>query len=79
MKRTASRQASLTRRLLLWVLAALFLVWGSFIVVGYRTGIHEAAELTDGNLVGTAALMINLNLPPFIETAHETDRRPVPH
>ncbi len=78
MTRTASRQASLTRRLLLWVLAALLLVWGSFMVVGYRTGVHEAAELTDGNLVGTAALMINLNLPPFIEAAHETDRTASP-
>ena len=51
MKRT------LTRHLLAWVLGALALVWASFVVVGYKTGEHEADELTDGHLASVAALL----------------------
>ncbi len=42
------RRPSLTRQLLLWSLGALVLVWGSFVFMGYQTGVHEADELTDG-------------------------------
>jgi hypothetical protein len=31
------------------VLGALGLVWASFVLVGYKTGEHEADELTDGH------------------------------
>ncbi|MBW8722625.1 MAG: two-component sensor histidine kinase, partial [Polaromonas sp.] len=72
------RQASLTRRLLLWVLAALLLVWAGFAAVGWRTGVHEAGELTDGQLASTAALMLNLDLPPFVEASRETARAVIP-
>jgi two-component system sensor histidine kinase QseC len=72
------RQVSLTRRLLLWVLAALLLVWAGFAVVGWRTGVHEAGELTDGQLASTAALMLNLDLPPFVEASRETARAVIP-
>lgn len=76
---TASpRQVSLTRRLLLWVLAALLLVWAGFVAVGWRTGVHEAGELTDGHLASTAALMLNLDLPPFVEASRETVRAVIP-
>ena len=75
MKRPAGHQASLTRRLVLGVLAALLLVWAGFVVVGYRTGIHEADELTDGHLAGTAALLLALDLPPFLEGALEPNRQ----
>lgn len=78
MKPALPAQASLTRRLLLWVLAALLLVWAGFVAVGYRTGIHEAGELTDGHLAGTAALMLNLDLPPFVDAARETVRPAIP-
>lgn len=78
MKSVVHRQASLTRRLLLWVLAALLLVWAGFVAVGYRTGVHEAGELTDGHLAGTAALMLNLDLPPFVDAARETARPVIP-
>lgn len=78
MKPSVHRQASLTRRLLLWVLAALLLVWAGFVAVGYRTGVHEAGELTDGHLAGTAALMLNLDLPPFVDAARETARPVIP-
>ena len=71
----AGRQASLTRRLVLGVLAALLLAWAGFIAVGYRTGIHEADELTDGHLAGTAALLLMLDLPPFVDGAFTPDRQ----
>lgn len=69
MKPLAGRQASLTRRLVWGVLVALLLVWAGFVAVGYRTGVHEADELTDGHLAGTAALLLTLDLPPFVEGA----------
>lgn len=71
----ADRQVSLTRRLVLGVLAALLLVWAGFFAVGHRTGIHEADELTDGHLAGTAALLLALDLPPFMENALEPNRQ----
>lgn len=49
---------SLTRQLLAWVLGALVLVWASFILVGYKTGEHEADELTDGHLASVAHLLL---------------------
>lgn len=71
----ADRQTSLTRRLVLGVLAALLLVWAGFFAVGHRTGIHEADELTDGHLAGTAALLLTLDLPPFMENSLEPNRQ----
>lgn len=71
MKPAAQRQPSLTRRLVLWVLAALILVWGGYVAVGYSSGLHEAAEVTDGHLAGTAALLVHLNLPALSEAAGE--------
>lgn len=50
---------SLLRDLLAWTLGALVLVWASFIVVGLRTGVHEADELTDGHLASVAALLLS--------------------
>ena len=75
MKPPAGRQASLTRRLVCGVLAALLLVWAGFVAVGYRTGVHEADELTDGHLAGIAALMLSLDLPPFVEGASQPTRQ----
>lgn len=53
-------QPRLTRQLLAWILGSLVLLWGTFILMGYRTGEHEADELTDGHLAATAALLVNL-------------------
>lgn len=50
---------SLLRDLLAWALAALGAVWVSFILVGLRTGVHEADELTDGHLASVAALLLS--------------------
>jgi len=51
---------SLTRHLLAWTLGALLLVWGSFVFVGYRTGVDESDELTDGHLASVASLMLSV-------------------
>ena len=48
----SKRRSSLQLNLLAWMLAALALVWGSFVAWGYQTGVHEAEELTDGHLAG---------------------------
>ncbi|MDD2608908.1 MAG: histidine kinase dimerization/phospho-acceptor domain-containing protein [Giesbergeria sp.] len=56
-----SSQRSLTQRLLLWSLGALVLVWACFVTLAYRTGLHEADELTDGQLATASALLLELN------------------
>lgn len=45
------------RHLLGWALGALLVVWASFVMVGYSTGVHEADELTDGHLASVASLL----------------------
>lgn len=60
-------QRSLTLSLMAWALGALLLVWGCFVVLGYRTGIHEADELTDGHLASVALLQLAQN-PSQIDT-----------
>ena len=71
-------KASLQRHLLLWVLAAQLAVWGCLVGSGYLTGMHEATELTDGHLAGTAALMVNMEHPQFVEPAQQTGRAVIP-
>jgi two-component system, OmpR family, sensor histidine kinase QseC len=58
---------SLTRHLLAWVLGALTLVWASFIAVGFRTGMHEADELTDGHLASVASILLSERDGKFVE------------
>jgi two-component system sensor histidine kinase QseC len=60
-------QRSLLRNLLAWTLAALALVWASFIAVGFRTGIQEADELTDGHLASVALLLLSERNGEFVE------------
>lgn len=56
-----SSQRSLNQRLLLWSLGALVLVWGCFVALAYRTGVHEADELTDGQLATMSALLLDVS------------------
>ncbi|RYF44287.1 MAG: two-component sensor histidine kinase [Comamonadaceae bacterium] len=58
-------QRSLTLSLMAWALGALLIVWGGFVVLGYRTGIHEADELTDGHLASVALLQLAQNPGPL--------------
>ena len=73
-----ARRPSLTRQLLLWSLGALVLVWGSFVVIGYQTGVHEADELTDGHLASVAALLLNLRASEAMQEPQVTPRAPTP-
>lgn len=73
-----ARRPSLTRQLLLWSLGALALVWGSFVFIGYQTGVHEADELTDGHLASVAALLLNLRATEAMEGPLITPRAPTP-
>jgi two-component system, OmpR family, sensor histidine kinase QseC len=57
---------SLLRHLLLWALGALLAVWATFVAVGYRTGVHEADELTDGHLASVASLMLAQRVGEFL-------------
>jgi two-component system, OmpR family, sensor histidine kinase QseC len=59
-------QPSLLRHLLGWALGALLLVWASFVWVGYRTGVHEADELTDGHLASVASLLLAQRVGEFV-------------
>lgn len=58
-------QPSLFRHLLAWALGALLVVWATFIFVGYRTGVHEADELTDGHLASVASLLLTQSVSDF--------------
>lgn len=58
------RQRTLQHHLLAWTLGALAVVWASFVVVGFTTGVHEADELTDGHLASVAALEAMLVVAP---------------
>lgn len=73
-----ARRPSLMRQLLLWSLGALALVWGSFVFIGYQTGVHEADELTDGHLASVAALLLNLRATEAVEGPQVTPRAPTP-
>ncbi len=57
--------SSLFRHLLAWTLGALCVVWATFIFFGYRTGVHEADELTDGHLASVASLLFSLPVSEF--------------
>ena len=60
------RPPTLARHLLAWVLAALALVWSTFIVTGWRTGQHEADEMTDGHLASVSALLLAYPAGEFV-------------
>ena len=53
---------SLFRHLLAWSLGTVLLVWGSFVLIGFQTGGHEADELTDGHLASVASLVLTQRL-----------------
>jgi len=66
---TAPAGRSLLLHLLAWALGALVVVWASFVVVGFRTGVHEADELTDGHLAAVAHLLLRQHNGRFDENA----------
>ena len=56
---------SLFRHLLVWAVGALLVVWAAFVAVGFRTGAHEADELTDGHLASVASLLLAQGVGEF--------------
>lgn len=56
---------SLFRHLVAWTLAALLVVWAAFMYFGYRTGMREADELTDGHLASVASVLFSQLAPEF--------------
>lgn len=53
------RRPRLRRHLWNWVLGVLLLVWSSLIAAAWYTGHHEAAEVTDGQLIAMARLWLS--------------------
>ena len=70
---TTRQPPTLTRHLLAWALGALTLVWAAFIGFGWRTGAHEADELTDGHLASVSSLLL-----PLAPGGIEPDALPTP-
>ena len=60
------KRPTLSGQLLGWILGALVLLWGIFIFMGYKTGEHEADEVTDGHLAGVAVLLANMRGSEFV-------------
>ena len=75
---TEKRRSSLQLTLLAWVLAALALVWGSFVIWGYQTGVTEADELTDGHLASVASLTLNWHVQDDVPVGETTAVQPPP-
>ncbi len=57
----SGRRPSLTRQLLLWSLGALAIVWGSFVFIGYQTGVHEADPDTFRNQIRQDFFQIHIS------------------
>jgi len=73
---TGKRRSSLQLNLLAWMLGGLVLVWCSFVIWGYQTGVHEADELTDGHLAGVAALTLNWHVQDDVPAGETTAVQP---
>lgn len=62
-KLLGSLSGSLLSQLLAWSMGALALLWLGFVIAGYRSGLLETEELTDGQLASVAALLIDSGSP----------------
>ena len=69
-------RSSLQLTLLAWMLAALAVVWASFVIWGYQTGVHEADELTDGHLASVATLALNWHVQDDVPVRESTPVKP---
>ena len=59
--RQARETRALSRHLWQWTLLALAAVWFTLSAVAYYTGLHEAGEVNDGQLVSAAELLLKIN------------------
>lgn len=62
----------LWRYLWAWTLLALLTIWATLAGVAYYTGVHEAEEITDGQLVSTAELLLRQASPGAAPAAEAT-------
>ena len=78
--RSASAPRLLRRYLWGWTLLALLTIWAVLAGVSYYTGVHEAEEITDGQLVSTAELLLRQaglgELDPIDQPARQPGRNP---
>lgn len=72
------RPASLLGHLMAWSMGALALLWLSFVLAGYRSGLVETEELTDGQLASVAALLIDASGPGLAQPAADPPAAPAP-
>lgn len=64
MTRSLVPRPTLWRHLWTWTLVAIALTWVALAGVAYHTGLHEADEISDGQLVATARLWLALDQLP---------------
>jgi len=70
----------LWRHLWLWALLTLLTIWLILTAVAYYTGLHEADEINDGQLVAFAQILLRQDTPPAPRlTAPEAQRRSTIH
>lgn len=70
----------LWRHLWLWALMTLLAIWLILATVAYYTGLHEADEINDGQLVAFAQILLRQDTPPAPRlSAHDAQRRTTIH
>jgi len=76
----AGPQRLLRRYLWTWTLLTLVTIWLTLTAVAYYTGLHEADEITEGQLVSTAELLLrpDIDLDSIHQPLSHPARRP-PH
>ncbi len=67
----AGGQKRLWQRLWAWAFGAVLLVWVTLVGVAYYTGLHEADEISDGQLQSVAELMLRLGAEGHVERVIE--------
>jgi two-component system, OmpR family, sensor histidine kinase QseC len=69
---------TLTRRMLVWAMAAMVAVWAGAVFVSFKQSVIESDELIDGQLASTAAVLLNLKTVDVVDAAQLTKRSAVP-
>ena len=77
---TPPARTPLWRHLWMWTLVAMAATWATLAGVAYYTGLHEADEISDGQLVASAHLWLSLpTLPAHTLPAHIGGLKPEKH
>lgn len=75
------QRPALWRHLWAWTLVAMAATWATLAAVAYHTGLHEADEISDGQLMATAHLWLQLPQVPqaHANTTHPSGLQPAQH